>query len=155
MLAQLTHIRNILDRLDLLLEECDDESADQLRCAIKACSRNLAAIESDLRDDESDARDLIETGVSLIERVKLYAAHTDRSKWFEVDTPAPRDDDTIILRTSQILALIQEMPKGASEPPPEVLEAATEAQLIGRHSTVPAPPDTLPEFDQDEPTEVT
>lgn len=148
-LGRLIGIRGVLDRLELLLEGChEDDSADQLLCSLKSISRKIVIVEAGIREVEAEASEMIEAGVALVERVKLYAKATERGAWFDVDTPAPSDTDTIVLSSTEILSLIQQMPKGASEPPPAVIEAALEAQFIA--ATIPCPRETLPEFPDDE-----
>lgn len=153
-LCRLIGIRGVLDRLELLLEGChEDDSAGQLLCALKAVSRKIVIAEAGIREVEVEASDLVESGVALIERVKIYADATEHGSWFEVDTPPPSADDTQLLDSTQILALIKGMPKGASEPPQGVLEAALEAQFIDAIVTIPVPPETLSEFPDEEPTQ--
>jgi hypothetical protein len=140
MIARLTHLRNVLDRLELLLEPRGDDSAGLLLCAVKALSREIAVVESaEPEPYPNDVRTLLEQGYALIERVKAYA-DAEALRWFHYETPAPSDDDTVILSSEHLFALIDRMPDGATTPPDLVAEVARESQLIGRYSTIPSPP---------------
>ena len=108
-----------------------------------ACSRSVAYAETEYRDAELNAQLLLEAGGMIVDQVKDYAREADR-EWFTVQTPPPRHDDTIV-DSEQLKTIIDSIPAGSLEVPQEVKEALEEAQLIGRHSTIPSPPDPLSE----------
>ena len=139
-MSRLTSLRHILDRHELLLGECDDDEAGQLLCEVKAVARDAAFVEASDGPDPRE-REVFDRGMHVLTRVRAYASLTGRD-WYTVDTPAPSSDDTLttVLSSEHMYVLAHGMPRGATEPPNELLEAALEAQGIGRYSTAPCPP---------------
>jgi hypothetical protein len=139
--TRLTSLRSILVRQERQLEECADDTASALLCAVKALSREVSAVievESGIYD--AHAADLLTKGLDLLDRIREYDAQTHRG-WFVVQTPAPKPSEGTIMATSeQMFALAHRMAPGATEPPAVLREAAEEAQGIGRFTTAPSPP---------------
>jgi hypothetical protein len=140
LLDQLTHVREELERLEPLIEAReDDHSAQQLACAVKAARREIASFEADGVDADV-GRELLACGRAALERVWLYA-----EAWGLDWAPRRDSQDTVVLTAREVLAIVHGMPAGASGPPAELAETLQEAQMVGRHSTVPAPPPFDPE----------
>ena len=100
------------------------------------------------RVDGARASELLSRGHALIERVRLYAEVSG------IYLPSGTMSDTRVMSSTEVLQALAEMRPGATEPPPELLHAIIEAAEgpEHRHDTVPvpAPPETLAEFEDEE-----
>ena len=144
-MTRLTSLRNILTRQEHQLEECTDDTAAALLCAVKALTREVSAVvDAESMIYDAHAAELLTKGLDLLDRIRAYDTETHRN-WFVVQTPAPKPEEGTVMATSeQMFMLAHQMAPGATELPSALREAAEEAQGIGRFSTTPSPP---PEMD--------
>lgn len=136
-----------LERVETLLEKQPGEDAACLLCLVKSARRECASHEAgneSLYTEET----LLARCSDLFDRIRAYA-ESARVPWYVVSTPFPDPDATVILPPGYYRGLVEAMPEGATEPPPEVAVEISRSQLAVGTPTVPVPSG---DFDQDEDT---
>lgn len=157
MLDQVQALQGLVERIVRFLMDRSDEPGVLLRhegrgllCAAKIIESAMVA-GAERESDLDELRSLVERGRALLDKTRRYAGELGLPFLVVPASPLPGSPETHRFTEVELRALIAGMPPGATEPPPRVAEAALEAQMLGRYSTVPSPP---PSFAATETTKV-
>ncbi|HEY2509499.1 MAG TPA: hypothetical protein VGI39_01465 [Polyangiaceae bacterium] len=149
LLHQVQSLRGMLDRVVGVLVDRTDEEGETLRGEARSLRCSASQLEAVMAQgaestaDVDELRSILERGRALVERTRRYADQHELP-FLVVKTPLVEGEPTQPFTEGEIRALIDNMPPGATSPPPAVAEAAAEAQMIGRYSTIPSPPPPAP-----------